>query len=61
MGHDNSNAEDSDARYTKGEYVKITYIILLGYILISKGYLKDKVIGVKVNYLRGYAYTINGS
>ena len=55
-GYNNSNIEDSNTRYTKGEY-----IILLKYILILKSYLKDKVIGVKVNYLRGYTYTINSN
>ena len=61
MGYNNSNIEDNDARYTEGEYVKTTYTILLRYILILKGYLKDEVIGVKVNYLRGYTRTTNSS
>jgi hypothetical protein len=56
VGYDNS-----DARYTEREYVKTTYTILLGYILTSKGYFKDEVIGVKVDYLRGYARITNSS
>ena len=45
--------------YTKGGYIKAIYTILLGFILISKSYFKDKKIGAKVNYLKGYTYTTN--
>jgi hypothetical protein len=55
MGH-----EEGNTKYTKGEYIKTTYTILLGYILMSKGYLKDEVIRAKVDYLKGYTRTTNG-
>jgi hypothetical protein len=51
--------EEGDTKYTEGEYVKTTYTIPLGYILILKGYLKDEVIGAKVDYLKGYTRTTN--
>jgi hypothetical protein len=52
--------EEGDAKYTEGEYVKTTYTIPLGYILISKGHLKDEVTGAKVDYPKGYARTTDG-
>jgi hypothetical protein len=51
--------KEGDTEYTKGEYIKTTYVILLGYILTSKGYLKDEVTGAKVNYPKGYTRTTN--
>jgi hypothetical protein len=52
--------EEGDTKYTKGEYVKTTYTVPLGYILTSKGHLKDEVTGAKVDYLKGYTRTTDG-
>jgi len=61
-GHDDGDAghEDGDAGYTEGEYVKTTYTVPPGYILMSKGHLKDEVTGAKVDHPRGYARTTDG-